>query len=162
MLAVYPQRVISRIVLILVVAIVPAGCGSSSHGRKTALAAFYPIAYAAGRIGGSSYDVEDLTPPGVEPHDLELSPRTVTRIETAHVVLYLGHGFQPAVAKAAAAGRGTRVDLLSGLPLHDSDPHVWLDPILFERVVRRIGTTLPRPAAPLLADLHPLDAQSRS
>src|SRR2546423_5146996 len=139
MLAVYPQRVISRIVLILVVAIVPAGCGSSSHGRKSVVAAFYPIAYAAGRIGGSSYDVEDLTPPGVEPHDLELSPRTVARIESAHVVLYLGHGFQPAVEKAAAAGRGTRVDLLAGLPFHHTGPPLLLDPVLFHPVVCRIA-----------------------
>jgi zinc transport system substrate-binding protein len=154
---------ISRIVLILVTAAALTGCGgNSSHGRKTVVAAFFPVAYAAGRIGGSSYEVENLTPPGVEPHDLELSPRTVARIESADVVLYLGHGFQPAVAKAAAAGRGTRVDLLAGLPLHDSDPHVWLDPIHFERVVRRIGTTLHRPAAPLLADLRHLDAQYRS
>jgi zinc transport system substrate-binding protein len=155
---------ISRIVLILALsASLLAGCGAGvgSNGRKTVVAAFYPIAYAAGRIAGPHYDVENLTPPGVEPHDLELSPRTVARIETADIVLYLGQGFQPAVEKAAAAGSGVRVDLLAGLPLHGVDPHVWLDPPLFARVVRRIAATLHRPATSLLTDLRGLDARYR-
>jgi zinc transport system substrate-binding protein len=155
--------VISRIVLIFVLTACASGCGASGgvSGRKTVVAAFYPVAYAAGQMGGPRYNVENLTPPGVEPHDLELSPRTVARIESADVVLYLGHGFQPAVEKAAAAGHGTRVDLLAGLPLHDSDPHVWLDPVLFARVVRRIAGALDRPDERLLADLRSLDTQYR-
>ena len=140
-----------------------AGCGASntSNGRKTVVAAFYPVAYAADRVGGSEYHVENLTPPGVEPHDLELTAQTVGRIESADIVLYLGHGFQPAVEDAARAAKGTRVDVLAGLPLHDSDPHVWLDPVLYERVVRKIARALDRPAGALLTQLHQLDAQYR-
>ena len=153
---------ISRIVLILALcATIVSGCGSgAASGRRTVVAAFYPVAFAAERLGGS-YHVVDLTPPGVEPHDLELAPRTVATIERANVVLYLGHGFQPAVAAAAKQGSGTRVDLLAGLPLHGSDPHVWLDPILYARVVRRIAAALHRPAAPLLAELRRLDEEYR-
>jgi zinc transport system substrate-binding protein len=138
------------------------GCDSAgSRGKPTVVAAFYPLAYAADRVAGGRYTIEDLTPPGVEPHDLELSPRTVGQIETADVVLYLGHGFQPAVEKAAAAGSGTRVDLLAGLGLHDSDPHVWLDPVRFEHIVRRIAGALDGDAGPLLADLRRLDGEYR-
>jgi len=160
---VYLLHVISRIVLIIVgVALVATGCGSSSAGGKpTLVAAFYPLAYAAERVAGTRYAIDDLTPPGVEPHDLELSPRTVARIETANVVLYLGHGFQPAVEKAARAGSGTRHDLLAGLALHGSDPHVWLDPVLFAHVVRRIAVALHGDATPLLADLRRLDSAYR-
>jgi zinc transport system substrate-binding protein len=141
-----------------------AGCaaGGSADGRKSVVAAFYPVAYAAEKIGGSAYTVENLTPPGVEPHDLELSPRTVARIESADVVLYLGHGFQPAVSSAAAAGRGRRVDVLAGLPLQGSDPHVWLDPVLYARVVRKIAAVLHRPAAGLLTELSRLDRDYRT
>jgi len=160
---VYLLHVISRIVLIIAgVALVATGCGSSSAGGKpTLVAAFYPLAYAAERVAGTRYAIDDLTPPGVEPHDLELSPRTVARIETADVVLYLGHGFQPAVEKAARAGSGTRHDLLAGLALHGSDPHVWLDPVLFAHVVRRIAVALHGDATPLLADLRRLDSAYR-
>jgi zinc transport system substrate-binding protein len=156
-------HVISKIVLIIVVAGTLAGCGmgGSANGKKTVVAAFYPIAYAAERSGGAAYAVEDLTPPGVEPHDLELSPRTVARIEQADIVLYLGHGFQPAVSDAARAGTGVAVDVLAGLPLHDDDPHVWLDPVLYERVVRKVAAALHRPATGLLRDLARLDRDYR-
>jgi zinc transport system substrate-binding protein len=155
--------VISRIVLIIFGVALLAGCGAttSTSGRKSVVAAFYPVAFAAERIGGTGYDVLNLTPPGVEPHDLELAPRTVGRIVNADVVLYLGHGFQPAVSTAAGQGHGTRVDVLAGLPLHDSDPHVWLDPVLYARVVRKIGAALHRPAEPLVGQLGRLDAEYR-
>jgi zinc transport system substrate-binding protein len=134
------------------------------------VAAFYPIAYAAERIGGPTFDVRNLTPPGAEPHDLELTPREVARIEEAGVVLYLSHGFQPAVSKAVEQARGKKVDILAGLPLHaadgaeaglTADPHVWLDPILFARVVTRIGAALNRPVGTLVAELHSLDSEYR-
>jgi zinc transport system substrate-binding protein len=134
------------------------------------VAAFYPLAYAAERIGGPAFDVQNLTPPGAEPHDLELTPREVARIQEASVVLYLSHGFQPAVSKAVEQARGKKVDILAGLPLHaadgaeaglTADPHVWLDPILFERVANKIGTALGRPSTALVADLSKLDGEYR-
>jgi zinc transport system substrate-binding protein len=162
-------RIITRIVLIIVLAVFLAGCGAAASGKRTVIAAFYPLAFAAERIGGAQFHVEDLTPPGSEPHDLELTPQAVGRIENAHVVLYLSHGFQPAVSKAVAQAKGKRIDILAGLPLHQSseegltaDPHVWLDPVLFTDVVRRIGAALHRPVGPLVAQLRHLDRQYRA
>jgi zinc transport system substrate-binding protein len=164
---------ITRIVLIIVMTgLLVSGCGanSSSSGRKTVVAAFYPLAYAAERTGGARYSVDDLTPPGAEPHDLELTARAVGRIETADVVLYLSHGFQPAVTDAANQADGDVIDVLQGLPLHSAkgqeagltaDPHVWLDPILFGRIVERIARALHGSAAPLLRDLRRLDSEYR-
>ena len=149
------------------------GCGGSSHsdGKRSVVAAFYPLAYAAERIGGPTAHVINLTPPGAEPHDLELTPREVARVEQADVVLYLGHGFQPAVSKAADQGRGKKLDILAGLPLHASegieagltaDPHVWLDPVLFAQVAKKIGAALGRPAAALVGDLRKLDREYKT
>lgn len=153
---------IVRIVLVFTAAATLAGCGSgNSSGKRTIVAAFYPLAYAAETIGGPSFDVANLTPPGAEPHDLELTPREVARIEKADVVLYLSHGFQPAVSKAVEQARGTRVDVLAGLPLHDNDPHVWLDPVLFASIGRRIGTALNRPAKAFASDLRRVDRDYR-
>lgn len=152
----------SRIVLILFIIAGLTGCGSGHSGGGTSVvAAFYPLAYAAEKIGGDTYRVENLTPAGAEPHDLELSPREVGRIESAAVVLYLSHGFQPAVSKAVEQAHGKRVDALAGLPLRDDDPHVWLDPALFEQVARKIGGALQRPAGPLVAKLKQLDRSYR-
>jgi zinc transport system substrate-binding protein len=166
--------VITRIVLIITVGALVTGCGGangSSNGKKTVVAAFYPLAYAAERIGGNRYTIDDLTPPGSEPHDLELTPKAVGRIENADVVLYLSHGFQPAVSKAVADAKGTTVDILQGLPLHGAsgqeqgltaDPHVWLDPVLFGQVVRRIGTAVHGSATALESDLRALDREYRA
>jgi zinc transport system substrate-binding protein len=154
---------ISRIVLILVSAALVAGCGAGDAGRKSSvIAAFYPLAYAAERIGGARYHVQNLTPPGAEPHDLELTPRQIGRIVNASVVLYLSHGFQPAVSKAVQQGRGIKVDALAGLSQLGNDPHVWLDPILFARIATRIGAALHRPASALVADLRKLDRTYRN
>ena len=115
---VYRPGVIVRIVLVFGLVTALAGCSGGNGGRRTVVAAFYPLAYAADQIGGPSFDIHNLTPPGAEPHDLELTPREVARIQQAGVVLYLSHGFQPAVSKAVADARGIRVDVLAGLPLH--------------------------------------------
>lgn len=155
--------------LILVFLGIVAGCGSgSSPGGKSVVAAFYPLAFAAERIGSPAFDVRNLTPPGAEPHDLELTPREVARIQSSGVVLYLGHSFQPAVSKAVVQARGKKVDVLAGLPLRTTeeagltaDPHVWLDPILFSRVAKRIGSALNRPSTVLRADLRRLDVEYR-
>ncbi|HEX2192354.1 MAG TPA: zinc ABC transporter substrate-binding protein, partial [Acidimicrobiales bacterium] len=57
-------------VLVLVVAV---ACSSESDGRPSAVASFYPLAEAAQQVGGDRVRVENLTPPGAEPHDLELT-----------------------------------------------------------------------------------------
>ncbi|TMK73186.1 MAG: zinc ABC transporter substrate-binding protein [Actinobacteria bacterium] len=161
---------LSRIVLILIVAGL-VGCSPAAAGPNTVVAAFYPLAFAAQTMSPSA-KVENLTPPGAEPHDLELTPRAVGRIETAGVVLYLSHGFQPAVSDAVKSAKGRAVDILQGLPLHSAhaqeagltaDPHVWLDPVLFQRIVRRIAGALPKPAhtADLIAELRKLHRDYR-
>ena len=163
---------ISRIVLILVSVALLAGCGSGdSGGKNSVVAAFYPLAYAAEKIGGPRYHVENLTPPGAEPHDLELTPREVGGIVNASVVLYLSHGFQPAVSKAVEQARGLEVDVLAGLPLHrnvggeaglTADPHVWLDPLLFARIGTKIGAALHRPSSAFVTDMRKLDRAYRN
>jgi zinc transport system substrate-binding protein len=152
-----------------------AGCGGSSTGasdRTTVVAAFYPLAWAAETIGGATVDVHNLTPAGAEPHDVELKPREVAELQRADVVLYLSHGFQPAVEEATKAASGKRIDALAGLGLKPgvgdeagkTDPHVWLDPVLYARVVRRIGAALgrPKPAEKLAARVLALDREYRT
>jgi zinc transport system substrate-binding protein len=137
-----------------------AGCGGSAHnGSETVVAAFYPLAWAAERIGGGGIDVVNLTPPGAEPHDVELSPRDVEAIRDADLVLYAGSGFQPAVEDAVRDRNGPSVDVLGG----DDDPHVWLDPVRFADVVGDLGRALGRrqQATELTAQLRGLDEEYR-
>jgi zinc transport system substrate-binding protein len=164
-----------RALPILAVALLVAGCGSTSGSdrRPTVVAGFYPLAWAAQRIGGPGVRVVNLTPAGAEPHDLELTPSDIEAIDGAQLVLYLGHGFQPAVEKAAEARSGPSLDLLAGQRLAavagdeeggGVDPHVWLDPARFARIAVAIGAALHRERAAdaLVARLHRLDAEFRS
>jgi len=161
-----------KFILILILALtVPGlavGCGGSdghSSTRETVVASFYPLAFAAEQVGGEAVSVENLTPPGAEPHDLEVSPSDVSEIKSADLVLLLGHGFQPQLEDAAGSGPEV-VALLDtpALDLHpDGDPHVWLDPIRYMKIVDRIGVVLRRAAAVsrLLARLRKLDKDYR-
>jgi zinc transport system substrate-binding protein len=160
--------------VLLVAGLVIAGCGASAgaRGRQTVAAAFYPLAFVAQQLGRTKLEVEDLTPTGAEPHDVELTPGDVARVQRADVVLYLSHGFQPAVEQAVAGARGKRIDALAGVELRrgvgdeagTADPHVWLDPVLFARIVRRIGSTLGEtPRATVVSNrLLALDADYRA
>src|SRR5207248_1289016 len=132
--------------LCLTVALVGTACGSGSpstsgHGKTKVVAAFYPLAYAAEQIGGPTVTVENLTPAGAEPHDLEISPRSVADLQSADLVLLLGHGFQKQVESAVGHGKDV-LPLLDTPGLHrfsNGDPHVWLDPTRFALIVKRIG-----------------------
>jgi zinc transport system substrate-binding protein len=141
------------------------GGGDGAESRKTVVASFYPLAFAAEQVGGPTVSVENLTPPGAEPHDLEVSPSDVSKIRSADLVLLLGPGFQPQLEDAAGTGSNV-VALLDtpSLDVHrDGDPHVWLDPIRFTKIVERVGAALGRPAEAvrLVGRLEELDKEYR-
>ena len=152
-----------------------AACGSSgpsTAGPPRAVAAFFPLAATTRALGGPRLDVRDLTPPGVEPHDLELTTNDMDAILDARLVVLMGKGFQPAIESGADRRSGPTLRVLDRLHVGD-DPHVWLDPVLMRRVVGAIGTAPERAvparrtavgprAARLDADLRALDRDYRA
>lgn len=77
-------------------------CGGDSaaeDGKVNVVASFYPMEFLVTEIGGKHVSLTQLTEPGVEPHDLELSPKQVGKLSEAELVVYL-KGLQPAVDKA--------------------------------------------------------------
>ncbi len=151
----------------MAVAATAAGCGGDADaggGETEVVAGFYPLAFAAERIGGEGAEVTNVTPAGAEPHDLELSVRDVERVRSADLVLYAGGDFQPALEEAAGSAEGEAVDVLEGLDLREGDPHVWLDPLRFAQVAKRIGAALEDPggARRLVSELVELDNEYRA
>lgn len=174
----------TRIVLFLIImsVAVSAGCGGggSAAGDET-VAAFYPLAFATEQVGDGK--TRNLTPPGAEPHDFELTPGDVAAVKDAKLVVYLGEGFQPALEEAIADRTGPSLDLLEGERLlvasahehHEGepeageepagetplDPHVWLDPVRYGRMASRIAAALGNPdgATAFTAELDALDAE---
>jgi len=158
------------------------GCASADAGddaRMPVTAAFYPLQFVAERVGGEHVRVTSLTKPGVEPHDLELTPRAVGSLADAAAVVYLV-GFQPAVDEAVrsqAADAALDVTPAARLTLTTAeghaDPHFWLDPTRLADVADAVADDLARRdpanaadyranAAALVADLHELDAEYRT
>ena len=142
---------------LVALAMAATGCtsrpGSSADGSVHVVASFYPLAEAAEQVGGDLVQVENLTAPGVEPHDLELTPHQVESIDTADLIVYLGGGFQPAVEDAIGDASGPTLDAsasIRNLPVPSgetdasltADPHVWLDPTLYERIVAEVRAAL--------------------
>jgi zinc transport system substrate-binding protein len=145
-------------------------------------AAFYPLQWVSERVAGGHATVDDLTTPGMEPHDVELDVRRTAEVSRADLVVY-ERGFQPAVDAAVddiAAGR--TLDVARVVPLvpfrehgvdsGELDPHFWQDPLLLARVAeavaRQLATIDPAHAASyranaaaVRADLERLDRAYR-
>src|SRR6478609_1617134 len=176
--------VVMKAVALLVAsaALLLGGCASADAGddpRMPVTAAFYPLQFVAERVGGEHVRVTSLTKPGVEPHDLELTPRAVGSLADAAAVVYLA-GFQPAVDQAVrsqAADAALDVTPAARLTLTTAaghaDPHFWLDPTRLADVAEAVAADLARRdpanaadyranAADLGADLHALDAEYRT
>jgi len=161
---------IATAALIASLALTLAACGGSGSADSSptpgaplrVVAGFYPLAYAAEQVGGDAVEVINLTPPGGEAHDLELSPQQVAEIGEADLVLYIP-GFQPALDQAieqVAADRALNVtEALSLLPAEDhahegetgttdapsaldGDPHVWLNPLNMAAIGDEIAARL--------------------
>jgi zinc transport system substrate-binding protein len=151
--------------------------GAQAAGSKpSVVASFYPVAFVAERLVGDVADVVNLTPPGVEPHDLELSPDQAAQVEDAKLVLTMGQGLQPSVEDAAKRRRSGTVSLLDVLGVTapdegehsaeaehsaeeeqselESDPHVWLDPQLMQNAVAEIATALAKEFPESIDDIN--------
>lgn len=171
------RRLTSALAAAVAVATI-AACGGPvrppADGRLHVSAAFYPLQYVTERIGGDAVDVTNLTRPGGEPHDLELTPRDIAGLEDTDLVVYL-KGFQPAVDAALATARPRRVfDAstaasldLSYSPLAEpgthqessrADPHFWLDPLRLRDVATALEPVMAR-ADPQHADLFAQNLQ---
>ncbi len=161
------------------------GDGRADGDGPSVVAAFYPLAFVAERVAGDLADVENLTTPGGEPHDLELGVSQTVRLLGADVVV-LESGFQPAVDDAADAVDGVVVDAAEVVELRvathhedehgddsehgDRDPHFWLDPLLLADLGDAVAGALSDAdpdhaadyaanAAALRRDLETLDAE---
>lgn len=149
-------------------------CGAGSgDGRPTVVAAFYPLQYVVSQLADSHVRVQDLTQPGVEPHDLELKVRQVAEVSAADLVVY-EHGLQPSVDGAVANNAKHRgLDVGPLVDLHSGNPHFWLDPLRLADAARGIAARLAKVdpghaddyaanLATLTAKLEDLDGDYRS
>jgi zinc transport system substrate-binding protein len=160
-----------------------AGCGSplgggDGDGPRVA-ASFYPLAYVAERVAGEHAAVVNLTSPGVEPHDLELTFKQTATLSDADLVVY-EKGMQPAVDDAVAQnGPGEAVEVTDVIALEPADPehadesaeehadhadtdvdlHFWLDPKRMATLATEVETAMAE-VDPAHADAYRANARA--
>jgi zinc transport system substrate-binding protein len=147
--------VTARVAGVLLVGWALTACGALADSGETddglVATAFYPLHFVSSRVAGDHLEVRNLTTPGGEPHDLELSVRQTATLSRAGLVVKQ-HGFQPAVDDAVDQNaHGEVLDVADVVGLReagdhhedhehageethgdegDLDPHFWLDPLL--------------------------------
>jgi zinc transport system substrate-binding protein len=135
------RTVLPALALVLAAPLAACGAGSGS-GRPSVVASFYPLEFVTRQLAGDHVDVLDLTSPGVEPHDLELTPRQVADVADAELVVYESK-LQPAVDDAVEQNAGKHaLDVAPAVGLEDKNPHFWLDPLRLEKAATAIEARL--------------------
>jgi zinc transport system substrate-binding protein len=131
------------------------GCSGNTAvpaaGEKIAVVTtIYPLYDFARQVGGERVEVTRLLPAGAEPHTWEPTPKDMAALARARVFIYNGAGMEPWVQRQLGLleEKGVRVveasrglDLIAGPGDHGEagvDPHVWLDPVLAQEIVKKI------------------------
>jgi zinc transport system substrate-binding protein len=110
-------------------------------GVLKVIATAYPLADFAKNVGGDFIFVTNATPPGVEPHDFEPTPKEVAFMETADVFIMNGAGLDTwadDIAKTIADHGGIVVNMEKQIHFLPEDPHAWLDLGMAQDMVRDI------------------------
>lgn len=131
----------------------------AAYGKLEVATTIFPVYDAARVIGGDRVEVSLLVTPGVEPHSFEPSPRDIARINRSDVFLYLNEEMETWIEKFRRNVEVQTVSTSQGIPLmsmeeeddhshkghhHHLDPHIWLDPLLYIKVVENITQELER------------------
>ena len=142
------------------------------HDRLRVTASIFPLADAVRVIGGDGVEVDILIPPGASPHVFEPSPEIYRRFSETRLFVMVGAGLEFWAGKLIEANAGEDLRILraaDGVELiqiaghdhrpdeehgdppsgraaagHDlsGNPHVWLDPLLMDRLAERICRAL--------------------
>jgi zinc transport system substrate-binding protein len=138
----------------------------ATRDKLTVAATIYPLADFAKKVGGEHVEVMTLTPPGVEPHDFEPTPRDLEKLDSSKVFIYNGagleswvdrvrHSLDPKKTVIVNATQSLNLLKIEEEHAHDEeehgeeghhhgewDPHVWLDPVMAEQQAARIRDAL--------------------
>jgi len=126
---------------------------STGTQKVQIVTSFYPLYFLASQITGSAADVRTIVPAGIEPHDYELSPRDVARIENSDLVVLNGSHLEPWGEDITDSLKNTNTmvisvgDAFANRTVEEdgemaTDPHVWLDPVLAKSMAANIANAL--------------------
>jgi len=106
---------------------------------------FYPLQYLVEQIGGNYVMITNLTPVGSEPHDFEPSAADMIHLASQDMIVLNGGGLEGYVEKVRTNSKSTKTTVLVAGERYMSDPkdpHVWLDPLLYQKEGELIASAL--------------------
>ncbi len=114
------------------------------------VASFYPLYFFSSQIGGDKANVTNIVPAGAEPHDYEPTAQDMAKMESSRLIILNGGGLEAwsdNIQKNIDAKNTTIITAGEGLTTQQvtedgetgTDPHVWLDPPLAEKMVDKIA-----------------------
>lgn len=138
---------------------------ATTSPKLKVIATVYPVYEFVRQVGGDKVDVSMLVPVGAEPHDWEPSAKDLVKLRESKAVFFHGAGFESWIGKLLNKdnlGNSQAIEISKGIPLmkqedeeeaehshshghnHDAetDPHLWLDPVLAQQQVKNIALAL--------------------
>lgn len=113
---------------------------TKGDGKVSIVATIYPLAWMASDLDPAAI-VTTIVGPGLEPHDFSPTIDDVKRIHDAELLIVNG-GIDSWIDDNTLERNFPTIDVLTMLQYPETDPHVWLDPILMQRIVESIGGQL--------------------
>ncbi len=153
------------VLLVLLLAIFPAGCSSTGGGsdKVGVVVTLLPQAEFVERVGGDKVDITVMVPPGASPHSYEPAPSQITALSNAAMYAKVGSGVEfelawmenllaqnpdilvadcskgiDVIAMAEHEHEGEDHDEEAGHDHGGIDPHIWMSPVNAQIMVRNI------------------------
>ncbi len=135
--------------IILLLSVCLIGCSSkeqADNGQLNVYTSFYCIYDLTSKIAGNKAQVTNLIPAGTEPHDWEPTPKDMAALENADVLFCSGlnmEGWLDSVKNSIDVNAVVLTDEAKIENTQD-DPHIWLDPMLADKLAQNIQAELSR------------------
>lgn len=114
---------------------------TKDDGEVSIVATMYPLAWLASDLDPSA-TVTTIVGPGIEPHDFSPTIDDVKRMERAELFI-VNRMIDEWAVDAITDRKGPTVSVMEMLDSPSlEDPHVWLDPMLMQEIVKEIGGQL--------------------
>lgn len=147
------------LVLTGVCPVIAAAADPPAGTRLRIVTTILPLYCFARNVAGDDAVVENLLPPGVEPHDFQFTPREMRLLAGADVLLMNGLGLETWLDRVLAGSEkphrvvvatgGMTAELIAGAGeagpnarAGSANPHFWQDPTLAARAVTNLLTAL--------------------
>jgi ABC-type Zn uptake system ZnuABC Zn-binding protein ZnuA len=146
-------------ILLSAVALLIAGCGdsassgstgrNSSEGKVSVVATTPILGDFVRNVGGDRVEVYDIVKPNVDLHDYEPTPRDMTALADAKLIVQNGVGLEAWFEESieTAGSKGAVVDASKGVAIRTNedgadDPHIWHNVDNAKMMVSNIASAL--------------------